>query len=80
MGLCGPEIADSVGMTNTEVFPIWQSTVGTKSKTEPVPLSDHALAISAAKGDMQAFELLYERHNRRVYSLCLRMTQNPVEA
>jgi len=29
---------------------------------------------------MQAFELLYERHNRRVYSLCLRMTQNPVEA
>jgi RNA polymerase sigma-70 factor (ECF subfamily) len=79
-GSCGPEIADSVGMTNTEVFPIWQSTVGTKSKTEPVPLSDHALAISAAKGDMQAFELLYERHNRRVYSLCLRMTQNPVEA
>ena len=29
---------------------------------------------------MQAFEMLYERHNRRVYSLCLRMTQNPAEA
>src|ERR1700750_2006215 len=29
---------------------------------------------------MQAFEQLYERHNRRVYSLCLRMTQNASEA
>ena len=67
-------------MTNTEVFPIWQSKTGTKTKNEPVPLSDHALAIAAGKGDMQAFEMLYERHNRRVYSLCLRMTQNPAEA
>ncbi len=30
----------------------------------------------AAIGDMQAFEELYQRHNRRVYSLCLRMTQS----
>jgi len=67
-------------MTNTEVFPIWQSKAGTKTKTEPVPLSDHALAVAAAKGDMSAFEMLYQRHNRRVYSLCLRMTQNPAEA
>jgi RNA polymerase sigma-70 factor (ECF subfamily) len=29
---------------------------------------------------MAAFEQLYERHNRRVYSLCLRMTQNAAEA
>ena len=29
---------------------------------------------------MRAFEELYERHNRRVYSLCLRMTQNVSEA
>jgi hypothetical protein len=29
---------------------------------------------------MGAFEQLYERHNRRVYSLCLRMTQNAGEA
>lgn len=29
---------------------------------------------------MPAFEELYERHNRRVYSLCLRMTQNVTEA
>jgi RNA polymerase sigma-70 factor (ECF subfamily) len=42
--------------------------------------SDHALARNAAAGDMEAFEELYERHNRRVYSLCLRMTQNATEA
>src|SRR6184192_4570762 len=29
---------------------------------------------------MKAFEELYQRHNRRVYSLCLRMTQNVTEA
>lgn len=29
---------------------------------------------------MQAFEEIYRRHNRRVYSLCLRMTQNVEEA
>src|SRR4029453_10325109 len=29
---------------------------------------------------MQAFKELYSPHNRRVYSLCLRMTQNVSEA
>jgi RNA polymerase sigma-70 factor, ECF subfamily len=76
----GPEFALIKAMTNTEVFPIWQSKGKAKTKTEPVPLSDHALAIAAAEGDMRSFEMLYERHNRRVYSLCLRMTQNPAEA
>jgi RNA polymerase sigma-70 factor, ECF subfamily len=38
------------------------------------------LARDAAKGDMAAFEELYRRHNRRVYSVCLRMTHNVSEA
>jgi RNA polymerase sigma-70 factor (ECF subfamily) len=42
--------------------------------------SDFQLAQSAAKGDMAAFEELYQRHNRRVYSLCLRMLQSAHEA
>src|SRR6185436_1373237 len=68
-------------MTNTDVFPIWPATnVATNSQTEPAPLSDHALAIAAGKGDIKAFETLYERHHRRVFSLCLRMTQNGAEA
>ena len=31
-------------------------------------------------GDMMAFEELYQRHHRRVYSICLRMLQSPSEA
>src|SRR3954466_10536578 len=42
--------------------------------------NDHVLAQRSSGGDMQAFEELYQRHNRRVYSLCLRMTQNASEA
>jgi RNA polymerase sigma-70 factor (ECF subfamily) len=40
-----------------------------------------AEAIERAKqGDAQAFQALYDKHKRRVYSLCLRMTANTAEA
>ena len=40
-----------------------------------------AEAIERAKqGDAEAFEVLYNLHRRRVYSLCLRMTTNTAEA
>ena len=40
-----------------------------------------AEAIERAKqGDGEAFQALYEKHKRRVYSLCLRMTANTAEA
>jgi len=42
--------------------------------------SDFELAQASATGDMLAFEALYERHHRRVYSLCLRMIANATEA
>jgi RNA polymerase sigma-70 factor, ECF subfamily len=43
--------------------------------------SEEAQAIERAKqGDAQAFQALYDRHKRRVYSLCLRMTANTAEA
>lgn len=68
-------------MTNTDVFPLWSAKkTAVRGEAEVAPLSDHALAISAGGGDMAAFEQLYARHNRRVYSLCLRMTQNVAEA
>jgi RNA polymerase sigma-70 factor, ECF subfamily len=42
---------------------------------------DEAGAIDRAKqGDETAFQTLYDRHKRRVYSLCLRMTANTAEA
>jgi len=45
-----------------------------------ITASDYDLAQAAAGGDMEAFEALYERHHRRVYSLCLRMLANVTEA
>lgn len=42
--------------------------------------TDISLARSAATGDMFAFEELYQRHHRRVYSICLRMLQSASEA
>ena len=52
--------------------------------TDPVKRQgefDEAEAIEKAKlGDADAFQALYDRHKRRVYSLCLRMTANTAEA
>jgi RNA polymerase sigma-70 factor (ECF subfamily) len=63
-------------------YPIWQSVEREKEAVaKPTrPQTDYELAQASASGDMHSFELLYERHNRRVYSLCLRMTQNTAEA
>jgi RNA polymerase sigma-70 factor (ECF subfamily) len=68
-------------MTNTTTYPLWSSVGHTAdAETGVKEMTDHALAQAAAEGNMQAFEELYQRHNRRVYSLCLRMTQNVSEA
>jgi RNA polymerase sigma-70 factor (ECF subfamily) len=42
--------------------------------------ADVALARRVACGDEAAFEEVYRIHHRRVYGLCLRMTQNVAEA
>jgi RNA polymerase sigma-70 factor (ECF subfamily) len=42
--------------------------------------SDYALARDAALGVMTALAKLYERHERRVYGVCLSMTRNPAQA
>ncbi|HME36341.1 MAG TPA: sigma-70 family RNA polymerase sigma factor [Candidatus Sulfotelmatobacter sp.] len=43
--------------------------------------SNEAELIERAKqGDAHAFQALYDKHKRRVYSLCLRMTANTAEA
>src|SRR5262249_12938874 len=52
----------------------------TAAESGSKPATDHELAQKAAEGDMDAFEQLYQRHNRRVYSLCLRMTGSVSEA
>lgn len=76
--------------TETLDYPIWQNVGKNNSEkaqiAETVELadtsssSDLVLAQSATNGNMAAFEELYNRHHRRVYSLCLRMLQNTAEA
>src|SRR6187551_2615261 len=51
-----------------------------KAQVEVGKSSDFELTQAAAGGDMVAFEEIYQRHHRRVYSICLRMLQNAFEA
>ncbi len=43
-------------------------------------MSDYELTQASSKGDMIAFEEVYNRHHRRVYAICLRMLKNTNEA
>jgi RNA polymerase sigma-70 factor (ECF subfamily) len=49
-------------------------------RTENGELTEADAIRLAQKGDATAFERLYRLHNRRVYSLCLRMVGNPSAA
>ena len=73
--------------TETLEYPILQSSDKEESKTKPVArsvdvkaMSDYDLSQASSKGDMEAFEEVYNRHHRRVYAICLRMLKNPNEA
>jgi RNA polymerase sigma-70 factor, ECF subfamily len=53
----------------------------TDSRQQPdAELSESVAIARAQRGDAEAFHWLYEKHKRRVYSLCLRMTANTAEA
>lgn len=67
---------DGIGTVETEEF----EAADAERQENMSKVSDFSLAQAAAKGDMQAFEELYQRHHRRVYSICLRMLQNASEA
>ncbi len=68
-------------MVNTQILPTWPTDKELERlAADSKPVSDQVLARAAGLGDMKSFEELYQRHNRRVYSLCLRMTQNVAEA
>jgi len=41
---------------------------------------DFELTQLSSAGDLEAFEMLYQKYHRRAYSLCLRMTNNVTEA
>lgn len=71
-------------------FPVFHSDQGistdevvfaaTAPRNDIKKTADLELAKYSAGGDMPAFEEIYSRHHRRVYSICLRMLQNASEA
>jgi len=75
--------------TETLDFPFFpgDSTTAEEPEQAKVPTienvgsaKDFELTQAASAGNMAAFEELYQRHHRRVYSICLRMLQNASEA
>jgi RNA polymerase sigma-70 factor (ECF subfamily) len=77
--------------TETLNYPIWQETaeqdnsekkefIKANQKINISTAKDFELTQAAAAGNMLAFEEIYQRHHRRVYSICLRMLQNATEA
>jgi RNA polymerase sigma-70 factor (ECF subfamily) len=51
-----------------------------REQKQPGDAVEAGLIERAKHGDAQAFQALYDKHKRRVYSLCLRMTSNTAEA
>ena len=75
--------------TETLDYPVLQEAANTKEKkkgfikeeaVDVTKLKDYELTQLSSKGDMVAFEEVYQRHHRRVYSICLRMLKNTTEA
>ncbi len=76
--------------TETLEFPVFHSEQGVQADevkfanqsavADVAKATDFELAQVASRGDMAAFEEIYRRHHRRVYSICLRMLQNASEA
>ena len=66
-------------MEHAESFPAYAAEPASEREETRASL-DFELAQMAAAGDMHAFEQLYLKYNRRVFSLCFRMMQSHAEA
>src|SRR5215204_5209493 len=72
---------DTAAMEDTQTFKkVMQQTTTLRRAPISARDLDHALARETANGVMTSFGVLYERHSKRAYALCLRMTGNPAEA
>lgn len=76
--------------TETLNYPVWQDSeqgttekkgfIKSKQTLDVSSATDFELTQASSNGDMAAFQEIYQRHHRRVYSICLRMLQNATEA
>ena len=67
-------------MEESATVSFFQTPVVAENEIIKADASDFDLTQMAAKKNISAFEMLYERHHRRVFSLCLRMTNSQTEA
>lgn len=73
-----PTIADKREEDRSVSAPATSDQVIQQVITRDTP--DYELTQMSAEGDLEAFEMLYQKYHRRAYSLCLRMTNNVTEA
>lgn len=73
-----PAIADKREEDRAVSVPAPSDQVNQQVITRDTP--DYELTQLSAEGDLEAFEMLYQKYHRRAYSLCLRMTNNVTEA
>jgi RNA polymerase sigma-70 factor (ECF subfamily) len=67
-----PASATPINVPSVSVIPL-----GAENQRDD---SEGSLVQRAQRGDEQAFTTLYQLHNKRVYSVCLRMTNDGAEA
>ncbi|HEY0320328.1 MAG TPA: RNA polymerase sigma factor [Pyrinomonadaceae bacterium] len=67
-----------LNMESIKTFPAYSGHAS--EKRDALAATDYELAQRASKGEMEAFEQLYVKYSRRVFSICLRMMQSPAEA
>jgi RNA polymerase sigma-70 factor (ECF subfamily) len=70
----------SQATTLADANPLWPAAAAAGTQPSEAAQFDYQLARRIAGGDMLAFEELYQRYHRRVYHLCLRMTNHVAEA
>lgn len=61
-------------------LPVFQSPGKDETEVVSSEADDLTLSKLAGEGNLSAFEIIYQRHHRRVYLLCLRMLGNQTEA
>jgi RNA polymerase sigma-70 factor (ECF subfamily) len=59
---------------------ILEKSLASNKAIQSTEITESQVIAQAQAGDKSSFEILYARHKRRVFSLCLRMTGNYAEA
>lgn len=68
------------GVEESTSIPFLHTPSIVEEQTISADTNDLTLCRLAAENNLAAFEMLYQRYNRRTYSLCLRMTNSQTEA